>query len=96
MIAPSSETAARLRADARRVVEAAIDAVKPSIFLPPHLPRPRAGQRVVIFAAGKAAGSMAETAEAHYRALGLGPDRLSGLAIARHGYGRPLAILDAM
>lgn len=96
MIAPSSETAARLRADARRVVEAAIEAVKPSIFLPPHLPRPRAGQRVVIFAAGKAAGSMAETAEAHYRALGLGPDRLSGLAIARHGYGRPLAILDAM
>ncbi len=51
---------------------------------------------MVIFAAGKAAGSMAESAEAHYRALGLGPDRLSGLAIARHGYGRPLTVLDAL
>lgn len=85
---------ARLRSDARRIVEAAIEAVKPAMFLPPHLPRPRENQRVVVFAAGKAAGSMAEATEAHYRAQGLGPDRLSGLAIARHGYGRPLAILD--
>ncbi len=94
MSAPS--LVSRLRDHAQRIVEAAIDAVKPSIFLPPHLPAPRDGQRVVIFAAGKAAGSMAESAEAHYRALGLGPDRLSGLAIARHGYGRPLEILDAL
>lgn len=85
---------ARLRSDARRIVEAAIEAVKPAMFLPPHLPRPRENQRVVVFAAGKAAGSMAEATEAHYRAQGLGPDRLSGLAIARHGYSRPLAILD--
>jgi len=93
---PSPSSSVRLRHEAQLIVEAAIDAVKPSIFLPPHLPQPREGQRVVIFAAGKAAGSMAESAEAHYRALGLDPDRLSGLSIARHGYGRPLAILDAL
>jgi glycerate 2-kinase len=93
---PLSASAAALRVDAQSIVEAAIGAVKPSVFLPPHLPAPSAGQRVVIFAAGKAAGSMAEVAEAHYRALGLGADRLSGLAIARHGYGRPLAILAAL
>lgn len=95
MTASPTLSALPLRDDARRIVEAAIEAVKPGVFLPPHLPSPRAGQRVVIFAAGKAAGSMAETAETHYRAQGLGPDRLSGLAIARHGYNRPLAILDA-
>lgn len=87
--------ARRLRGDVEAVYRAAVEAVLPSVFLPPVLPPPRSGQRVVILAAGKAAGSMAEAAEQHYAALGLGPDRLSGLAVARHGYGRPLRWLEA-
>jgi hydroxypyruvate reductase len=41
----------------------------------------------VILAAGKAAGSMTQVAERHYAALP--PTRLAGLAVTRHGYGRP-------
>lgn len=85
----------RMRADAEAIYHAAVEAVLPAVFLPPVLPRPRPGQRVVIFAAGKAAGSMAEAAERHYLASGVSRDRLTGLAVARHGYGRRLDILDA-
>jgi hydroxypyruvate reductase len=43
-----------------------------------------------VLAAGKAAGAMAEVAERHYvDQCGMPPDRLSGLAVTRHGYGRP-------
>jgi glycerate 2-kinase len=83
------------RADAEAIYRAAVKAVLPAVFLPPFLPHPRPGQRVVVFAAGKAAGSMAEAAERHYLALGVAPERLSGLAVARHGYGRKLGVLDA-
>ena len=41
----------------------------------------------MILAAGKAAGSMTQVAERHYAALP--PTRLAGLAVTRHGYGRP-------
>jgi hydroxypyruvate reductase len=44
-----------------------------------------------LLAAGKAAGSMAEVAEGFYLdRLKLAAGRLSGVAVARHGYGRPL------
>ena len=47
-------------------------------------------------AAGKAAGSMAAAAEAHYLGtLGVARERVAGLVIARHGYGVPLAVLEA-
>ncbi|HVY01042.1 MAG TPA: glycerate kinase, partial [Pseudorhodoplanes sp.] len=45
--------------------------------------------RLFILAAGKAAGSMTEVAEAHYLAQGFPAARLQGIAVARHGYGRP-------
>jgi len=41
-----------------------------------------------VLAAGKAAGSLTEVAEQHYLAL-LPEDRLGGIAVTRHGYGRP-------
>lgn len=87
---------ARGRADAEAIYRAAVKAVLPEIFLPPVLPQPKPGQRVVVFAAGKAAGSMAEAAEQHYLASGVARDKLSGLAIARHGYGKKLQVLDAL
>ena len=68
---------------------AAIGAAHPAGALPRNLPEAPSGRgRLVILAAGKAAGSMTEVAEAHYLAH-LPPHRLAGLAVTRHGYARP-------
>jgi glycerate 2-kinase len=70
---------------------AAVAAAHPDNCLPPHLPPPPAAGRLLILAAGKAAGAMAAVAERHYVDQGLLPaDRISGLVVTRHGYGRPL------
>jgi len=67
----------------------AVKAAHPATCLPPLLPPPPNG-KIILLAAGKAAGSMAEAAEAFYlNRLGLAPERLCGIAVARHGYGRP-------
>ncbi len=50
---------------------------------------------MVLLAAGKAAGSMAEVAEAHYLdRLNFARERMTGVAVARHGYGRPTRVVD--
>jgi hydroxypyruvate reductase len=68
---------------------AAVAAAHPSTCLLPLLPEPPKG-RIVLLAAGKAAGAMAETAEqVYFDHFGLARERLCGLAVARHGYGRP-------
>lgn len=77
-----------------RLFQVAIDAAHPAACLPPHLPAPPAGGRLIILAAGKAGGSMAEVAERHYcGTLGLDPKRLTGIAVARRGYGRPTRVI---
>jgi hydroxypyruvate reductase len=71
----------------------AVSAAHPATCLPPLLPPPPAG-RLILLAAGKAAGSMAEVAEGFYlNQLKLKPERLCGIAVARHGYGRPLQVV---
>ena len=65
----------------------AVAAAHPDHCLAPSLPEPPARGRLVILAAGKAAGSMTEVAERHYAELPV--TRLAGLAVTRHGYGRP-------
>jgi glycerate 2-kinase len=66
----------------------AVGAAHPSHCLPPHLPEPPPRGQLIVLAAGKAAGSMMEAAEQHY--LGRIDDaRLTGIAVTRHGYGRP-------
>jgi glycerate 2-kinase len=72
----------------------AIAAAHPARCLPPLLPDAPPSGRLILLAAGKAAGSMAEVAEAHYLDGGFPKDRLSGIAVARHGYGRPLHVID--
>jgi glycerate 2-kinase len=63
--------------------QTAIAAAHPSSCLPAHLPEmPKAEGRLIVLAAGKAAGSMAEVAEAAYADAG---DRLTGIAVAREG-----------
>jgi glycerate 2-kinase len=72
----------------------AIDAAHPASCLPPLLPQPPKG-RLVLLAAGKAAGSMAEVAEGFFlQRLKLSPERLCGVAVARHGYGRPTQVVQ--
>ena len=84
---------APLRAFLADLFRTAVAAAHPASCLPPLLPPPRAG-RLILLAAGKAAGSMAEVAEGFYLdRLKLDPERLCGIAVARHGYERPLKIV---
>jgi glycerate 2-kinase len=83
------------RALLRRIYETAVAAAHPSACLRPALPPPPAHGRLIVLAAGKAAGSMAEIAEQHYLdTLGLRPGRISGIAVTRHGYGRPTRVIE--
>jgi hydroxypyruvate reductase len=76
---------------------AAVAAAHPSTCLVPHLPAPPEAGRLIILAAGKAAGSMTEVAERHYLdERSVRPDRLSGLAVTRHGYARPTRLLPVI
>ena len=68
----------------------AVAQAHPASCLSPLLPLPPSG-KLIILAAGKAAGSMCELAEAHYlERLRIAAERISGVAVARHGYGRTL------
>jgi glycerate 2-kinase len=80
----------------------AVAAAHPSACLPSNLPELPLSGRLVILAAGKAAGSMTEVAERYYLAQmaerRISADRLAGVAVARHGYGRPtrrVAMIEA-
>jgi hydroxypyruvate reductase len=67
----------------------AVAAAHPATCLPAHLPPPPSG-RLILLAAGKAAGAMTEIAERHYLGDAKLPEkRLAGLAVTRNGYGRP-------
>jgi glycerate 2-kinase len=78
------------RAVLRRLYDAAVEAAHPSHCLEAHLPPPPEGGRVILLGGGKAAASMTAVAERFYRERhGLGPDRLTGLAVTRIGYGEP-------
>jgi glycerate 2-kinase len=78
----------------------AVAAAHPSQCLPGNLPDfPQAG-RLILLAAGKAAGSMTEAAERHYlaqmAARGIADDRLAGIAVTRHGYTRPTRRIEVV
>jgi glycerate 2-kinase len=78
-----------------QIYDAAVARAHPRECLPAHLPAPPSNGRLMIFAAGKAAGSMAETAEDFYLRQHKFPrEMLSGIAVARHGYARPLSKID--
>jgi glycerate 2-kinase len=90
-----------MAASSRELLESlfrtAVAAAHPSQCLPPNLPEPPPRGRLVVLAAGKAAGAMTEAAERHY--LGrIAESRLAGIAVTRHGYGRPtrhIAVVEA-
>jgi glycerate 2-kinase len=66
----------------------AVAAAHPSRCLPLHLPAPPARGRLIVLGAGKGGGSLTEVAETHYLAR-MPENRLDGIAVTRHGYGRP-------
>jgi glycerate 2-kinase len=91
------DTPGAVRARLLRLFEAAVAAAHPRSCLPPHLPAPPAQGRLVILAAGKAAGAMTEVAELHYLdRLGWPTDRLTGIAVTRRGYGRPTRVVPVV
>jgi len=72
----------------------AVAAAHPASCLVPRLPDPPATGRVIVLAAGKAAGSMTEIAERHYLDhLRLPRSRLVGASVTRRGYARPTRII---
>ena len=72
----------------------AVAAAHPATCLPRHLPAPPRDGQLILLAAGKAAGSMIEVAEQHYLdTLKFPAHRMSGIAVARHGYGRPTRVI---
>jgi hydroxypyruvate reductase len=76
---------------------AAVDAARAETCLPPRLPSPEPGGRILLLAAGKAGGAMAEVAERVYMERhGLGADRLRGLCVTRHGYARPTRLVEVV
>jgi glycerate 2-kinase len=82
------------RAFLERLFRTAVAAAHPSRCLPPHLPAPPASGRIIILAAGKAAGSMVEVAERHYLDDCKVPaSRIAGLAVTRRGYARPTRLI---
>lgn len=75
---------AEQRAALLALYDAAVAAAHPAVCLPPHLPAPPAGGRILVVGVGKAAASMAVAADAHYRAQGV-IDRIAGFTTAPHG-----------
>jgi glycerate 2-kinase len=92
--APNEKTPAR--SVLRGLFETAVRAAHPETCLTPHLPPPPVRGRLIMLAAGKAAGSMTEVAERHYLSAGLAAARLEGLATTRIGYGRPTRHIEVV
>jgi len=83
-----------LRETLKSLYATAIAAAHPARCLPALLPEAPQG-RLIVLAAGKAAGSMAEVTERVYlKERGLPRERLTGVAVARHGYGRPMHTIE--
>jgi hydroxypyruvate reductase len=79
----------------RELFITAVAAAHPNTCLPPRLPPPPKSGRLIVLAAGKAAGAMAEVAERHYLdQLRFPANRLVGIAVARHGYARPTRVIN--
>jgi hydroxypyruvate reductase len=69
----------------RALFEAAVDAARPALCVPPHLPDPPPG-RCIVVGAGKASAAMAQALEAHWRGDAAS---LGGLVVTRYGHALP-------
>jgi hydroxypyruvate reductase len=71
----------------RSMFEAAIAAADPARCVPPNLPEPPKGRTIVV-GAGKAAASMAQAVERHWKG------DLSGLVVTRYGHAVPTSRIE--
>jgi len=79
----------------RKIYDAAVNRALPAETLNPRLKEIRPAGRLLVFAAGKGAGSMAKAVEDFYAAgNALSADRIKGIAVARPGYTKPLQLLE--
>src|ERR1700730_2052737 len=83
------------RAFLAELYRTAVAAAHPASCLVAHLPDAPLDCRRVTRAAGKAAGAMAEVAEAHYLDR-ISAARIVGVAVTRRGYGRPTRVVEVM
>jgi glycerate 2-kinase len=83
------------RAFLAELYRTAVAAAHPASCLAPHLPDAPPAGRLIVLAAGKAAGAMAEVAEAHYLDR-IPAARIVGVAVTRRGYGRPARVVEVM
>src|SRR5215475_15651792 len=83
------------RAFLAELYRTAVAAAHPASCLVPYLPDAPPAGRLVILAAGKAAGAMAEVAEAHYLDR-IPAARIAGVAVTRRGYGRPTRMVEVI
>ncbi|MGE0676201.1 glycerate kinase type-2 family protein [Pseudolabrys sp.] len=87
------ESQTHTRTFLERLFRTATAAAHPSTCLQSHLPPPPSG-KLIVLAAGKAAGSMIEETERFYvQQNRLRSNNLIGIAVARHGYGRPTQVI---
>ncbi|MCB9957022.1 MAG: glycerate kinase [Rhodospirillaceae bacterium] len=70
------------RALLRRLFDAAVDAARPALCVPPALPEPPRG-RLIVVGAGKATAAMAQAVERAW------PGPLEGVVVTRYGHGVP-------
>lgn len=89
-----TDTAAT-RALLMRMYEQAVATAHPATCVPPQLPEPPPGGRIIVVGAGKACAAMAQATERHYQARGQA-DRISGFVTTRHGYGLPTEIIEVV
>ncbi len=70
--------------------DAALDAARPALCLPPHLPPPPGDGRTVVIGAGKAAAAMAQAVEQHWQ------EPLGGLVVTRDGHGADCQVIEVI
>lgn len=75
--------------------EVAVRRAHPARCLPPHLPAPPPGGRIIVVGAGKAAAAMAVATEDFYRQRGE-LDRISGFVATRHGYALATDLIEVI
>jgi glycerate 2-kinase len=73
----------------RELLEAALEAARPTQGILPHLPPPPPG-RTIVLGAGKAAAAMAQAVERHMAG------RLEGLVVTRYGHSTPCARIEVV
>jgi hydroxypyruvate reductase len=74
----------------RALFDAAVDAARPELCVPPHLPDPPPGCCIVV-GAGKASAAMAQARETHWRGDAAS---LGGLVVTRYGHALPCRHVD--